>query len=182
MNCILFLIDDYYLWKFGNLYSNKRRERFRTYYVDGRRLNNLQAVKDRMFSFDLSKTAEGLNITTQIFGFRVIRASGLVALLFPEHFATIDRFIIQPLMKVRNLLKHKTIALIDPAKPTINDGVLLINIMKKKTMELNQMFGQNHWLPRDLGMVLWAIRTDTEKRESIYKTTKPCTSKEQKEK
>ncbi|MGE5390896.1 MAG: hypothetical protein ACM3PE_07515 [Deltaproteobacteria bacterium] len=165
-----FIIDDYLKWKFGNLYLGNRQKTFSSYYVEEKKLHLLQEIHNELFSFDLSNVEQGLAIATKLFGLRVIGASGLLAVLFPSHFGTVDRFIIQSLLHIDKLPEHNRVQSINSSDPTIADGVFLIELMKNKADELNQQFKANQWRPRDIDMILWANR-DNKANSSCTKNT-----------
>jgi hypothetical protein len=46
----------------------------------------------------------------------------------------------------------------NPDNLKVSDGVVLINIMKNKSNELNKIFECNDWNPRSIDKILWATR------------------------
>lgn len=63
---------------------------------------------------------------------RVIAGSGLLAVLFPDYYGTIDQFVIKSLLQIDGLQEHKRILNINQSAPTINDGIFLIELMTQK--------------------------------------------------
>ena len=45
----------------------------------------------------------------------------------------------------------------NPESLSLQDGVILIRIMKQKADELNNLFKTNYWTPRKIDIILWAI-------------------------
>lgn len=91
---------------------------------------------------------------------QVIAGSGLLAVLFPDYYGTIDRFVIRSLQQIDGMQEHQRILNINQSAPTIDDGIFLIELMAQKATELNKLFNKNRWRPRDIDKVLWALRED----------------------
>ena len=47
------------------------------------------------------------------------------------------------------------IATMKPEGLTLDDGVVLVEIMRRKAEELNKALSTNEWTPRKVDMVLW---------------------------
>ena len=82
-------------------------------------------------------------------------ASGLLSLMYPEHFATIDQFVVKALREVGDPPEANALAEMNPLDLTVTDGVLLIGILGRKAKENNRLFGTSAWIPRKLDKVLW---------------------------
>ena len=108
-----------------------------------------------MFSFDKENIAKGLKIAQEIRGLGPAGASGLLAILFPSHFATVDQFAVKALSEISNLPEKSQIDLMVPEQLKIKEGVILIQLMKSKATALNSLFKTNRWSPRRVDMVLW---------------------------
>jgi hypothetical protein len=80
-----------------------------------------------------------------------------LALLFPKDFGTVDQFVVKSLLKISNLQEHQGLKRINPDQISLNDGVLLIKIMKNKALELNKKFNTAKWTPRKIDKILWSI-------------------------
>lgn len=155
-----FITKDYFRWKFNPRDCKSFQKKFYTYYVEGKRLCLLEEIKNKLFSFDVTNIRQGLEIVTEIHCMRVIAGSGLLAVLFPDYYGTIDQFVIKSLLQIDGLQEHKRILNINQSAPTINDGIFLIELMTQKATELNKLFRKNSWRPRDIDKVLWALRED----------------------
>ena len=84
-------------------------------------------------------------------------ASGLLAILFPGFFGTVDQFVVKSLLAVEGLSERGTIEKMKPTFLSIDDGVVLISIMRKQAKNLNRLFSTNIWTPRKIDMVLWSV-------------------------
>ena len=98
-----------------------------------------------------------LTVTKEIKGLGTAGASGLLALLFPGKFATVDQFVVKALRKVPGLPERELLDRMNPESLSLQDGIILIKIMKRKADELNNLFKTNYWTPRKIDIILWAI-------------------------
>ena len=154
-----FLYDEYFVWKYTakNRLATTRKS-LSKYESEG--MNSLAKIKKgiiRAYEDDPNDTEELLEIARRINGLGIAGASGLLSILFPKHYGTLDQFIVYALRKVDNLPEHNKLASINPQNLTVKDGVLLESILRRKADELNHRFNTDEWTPRRLDMVLWAI-------------------------
>jgi hypothetical protein len=92
----------------------------------------------------------------RIHGLGTAGASGLLALIYPAHFATVDQFVAKALRLVEGLPERDRVLKMRSNGLTVSDGVVLIDIMRRKAAQSNnQLFGFSHWTPRKLDMILW---------------------------
>jgi len=154
--CYKFLKNKYFYWKFTapNRYATTTKH-LKKYLGPDDNLDNLYAIKQKLLQFDKEDIKAGLAIAQQIRGLGIAGASGLLAVLFPKHFATVDQFVVKALSEVKDLPNKERITNMNPQQLTIKDGVILISIMRKKATDLNQQFSTNFWTPRKVDMVLW---------------------------
>ena len=96
-------------------------------------------------------------IATSIRGLGTAGASGLLSILFPQHFGTVDQFAVKALCQIEDLPEIETIRSMNPEGLTIRDGVLLIKILRVKAADNNRLFGGDFWTPRRIDMVLWTL-------------------------
>lgn len=152
-----FLYDHYFVWKYTakNRLKTTRNslEKYRNNQMD-----ELQQIKSKLFSFELTDTELGLYYATKIYGLGVAGASGLLALLYPSYFGTVDDMVVRALEKTEEYANDKIIKKMNKQSLKIQDGVYLINIYKKKSAELNNLFGSYNWKPRDIDVILWYFR------------------------
>lgn len=152
-----FLHDEYYVWKYTqkNRLATTRKQLER--YVTEDRMFELEFIKHRLFASDRNHARECLSIVANIRGLGTAGASGLLAILFPHDFGTVDQFVVKSLLEIDNLPEHKQIEQMNPTGLKIDDGVLLINIMRRKAQLLNHQFHTTFWTPRKIDMILWCI-------------------------
>src|SRR5258708_7915240 len=60
----------------------------------------LAGIKRRIFAYGPEKTRELLSVVDEIYQFGIPSASGLLSLLFPSYFGTVDRFAVQSLQRI----------------------------------------------------------------------------------
>lgn len=152
-----FLHDKYYVWKYTGSYL-PRRQRDMQKYVAQNNLNELSEIKYRLFVADRNDIDACLQIAMRIHGLGVAGASGLLSILFPENFGTVDKFLIIALSKISDWEYENELARINPNDAiSRKNGVFLIKLLQGKAAELNKAFGTDFWTPRKIDMVLWAI-------------------------
>jgi hypothetical protein len=120
-------------------------------------LEELFAIKNRIFDFDREDVVSGLKIACSIKGLGNAGASGLLAVIFPKYFATVDQFVVKALLNVDQLPERELILKMWPDELKIKDASILINVMKTKARELNNKFGTSYWTPRKIDMILWSV-------------------------
>jgi hypothetical protein len=149
-----FLHDEYFRWKYTapNRYATTTKH-LRTYREEGR-LDDLDGVRQRLLRLDPSDTRGGIGLVSRIRGLGVAGASGLLALLYPEHFGTVDQFVVKALRTVPGLPEADALRRMNPDSLTVDDAVILLGIMRRKAEENNLAFGGG-WTPRKIDMVLW---------------------------
>lgn len=154
----LFLHDEYYVWKYAakNRLATTRKQLER--YVAERWLSELKDIQEALFLFNLNDIKSGLEISSRILGLGTAGASGLLSILYPEHFGTVDQFVVKSLRMIDGIPEKKLIDKMNPDSISLNDGVLLIKIMKLKAAQLNCKFCTDYWTPRKVDKVLWSIR------------------------
>jgi hypothetical protein len=86
-----------------------------------------------------------------IHGLAVAGASGLLALVYPEEFGTVDVMV----TKALHLVGLPEVAKVNPKNISIPEAECMIEIMLLKALELNRRFGTNKWTPRLVDRVLW---------------------------
>lgn len=150
-----FLRDKYFRWK----YTAPNRYATTTYSlqkcIEQNSLNELYQIKKELFNFNKEDIKAGLKIAKQIKGLGAAGASGLLALLFPQYFGTIDQFAVKALRQIDGLPEHVALQKMKPKNLSISNGVVLISIMRNKAEELNRLFGNDFWTPRKIDMILW---------------------------
>jgi hypothetical protein len=151
-----FLLEKYFRWK----YTAPNRYASTTMHLKKHSANNelrmLHGIKARIFA-DAERDAvqKSLESASSIRGLGTAGASGLLAILFPSQFGTVDQFLVKALAEVPELPEARLIVGMKPESLTISDGVMLIGIMRRKAQELNKACSTTAWTPRKVDMVLW---------------------------
>jgi len=151
-----FLLTKYFFWKYTapNRYKTTTTQ-LKRYLGPDDSLDNLFQIKKQIFNSDKDDIATGLKTACKIRGLGAPGASGLLAVLFPSYFATVDQFAVKALSGISSLPEKSLITAINPDQIKIKDGVVLITIMKEKAKRLNARFSTTYWSPRKVDMVLW---------------------------
>lgn len=150
-----FLRDEYFRWKYtaANRYATTTRNLQR--YIDEGTLPELFQIKESLLRLDNRDIALGLVIASKIRGLGTAGASGLLALMHPQTFATVDQFVVKALRNIGDLPETALLEKMNPMNLRIQDGVTLIGIMSRKASENNQAFGTKVWTPRRIDKILW---------------------------
>jgi hypothetical protein len=152
---VRFLLEKYFRWKYTapNRYASTTKT-LRSY-TENNQLPVLHAVKERLFGLDKDDIQSCLAVASSIRGLGTAGASGLLAVLFPAHFGTVDQFAVKALAKIPELPERDLVAAMNPESLKLNEGVALIRIMRHKAAELNRALSTTEWTPRKVDMVLW---------------------------
>lgn len=153
-----FLYYEYFVWKYTakNRLATTRMH-LKRYQIENR-LDDLDKIKKEIFNFELEDIKHGLEIVSSIHGLGIAGASGLLALLFPENFGTVDQFVVKDLLSIKGIIHLDLLHSIYPESLKLKDGVELIMIMKRRAEELNKANNTNKWTPRHIDKILWAFR------------------------
>lgn len=150
-----FLLEKYFRWKYTapNRYASTTKI-LRTYAANNE-LGALHAIKERLFVMDRDNIQQCLAVASSIRGLGIAGASGLLAILFPVQFGTVDQFVVKALAEIPELPEQNLIAAMSPESLKLADGTILIRIMRRKADELNRISPSFKWTPRKVDMVLW---------------------------
>lgn len=151
-----FLHDKYFVWKYT---AKNRLKTTRTHlekYHDLDCMEELEEIHKAIFRTDLNQTEELLSAVSRIRGLSTAGASGLLSILFPSHYGTVDQFVVKSLLKIDNLPEHDQLTQMNPESLSIRNGVLLEQILRTKAKDLNDKFQSTMWTPRKIDMVLWS--------------------------
>ena len=164
-----FLYDKYFPWKYT---APNRLATTRASLEKHKRKNNgladLYQIKKELLSFPKADIQKGLELAIAIGGLGIAGASGLLALMYPEYFGTVDEFLVLALAQVTGLPEQSKLQELarrigDSKKPkgkpfSIDPriGVMLIEILRRKSKENNDWFKTSFWTPRKIDKVLWA--------------------------
>lgn len=152
-----FLYNKYFVWKYTakNRLATTRKSLEK--YIKNEELATLKSIKTRLFSTNRSDVKSCLTIASEIYGLGTAGASGLLAIMFPNDFATVDQFVVKRLQEIEHPVFKFELNSMKPEHLRIKDGVVLITIMKEKAVELNKKFNTNFWTPRKIDMILWSF-------------------------
>lgn len=150
-----FLLEKYFRWKYTapNRYASTTKI-LRTY-ASNNELPALHAIKERLFARDKNNIEQCLAVACSIRGLGTAGATGLLAVLFPAYFGTVDQFAVKALLRIPELPERQQIAAMRPEFLKLDEGTLLIRIMRRKAEELNREFSATFWTPRKIDMILW---------------------------
>jgi len=154
------LLGKYLRWKYTapNRYATTSK-RFRDAYEQDKllldkRIESLLGEPDRSDAELMGFKAK------RIRGLGYAGASGLLALIFPHLYGTIDQFVVDNLRRIADLPEHDRVQKMKPMNLSLSDFVLLTDIYRRKSMDLNAQFNSAKWTPRRIDRVLWAIRAN----------------------
>lgn len=150
-----FLHNEYFRWKYTALNRYATTTIQLKKYVVGDELDKLENIRQNLLDLDPNEVRLGLNIAKKIRGLGTAGASGLLSLMYPDHFATVDQFVVKALWQVEGLPEANVLSKMNPSNLTVTDGVLLISILKRKANDNNRLFDGSTWTPRKIDMVLW---------------------------
>ena len=153
-----FLLKDYFRWKYTAANRFASTTKHLKLQVEEWGVQKLHTFKDDIFQRAPDDVKAGLKAALQIGGLGTAGASGLLSLLFPALYGTVDQFVVKALLKVPDLEERDELLSMNPEGLTVTQGVILIEIMKRKAQQLNELFGTQEWTPRKVDMVLWAVR------------------------
>ena len=152
-----FLHDYYFVWKYtaANRLATTRKS-LRKYIFESR-MDELETIHKALFNSNKDDIRSCMMIATKIRGLGTAGASGLLSILYPQKFATLDQFVVKSLNKIPCLPNSGNINRINPENIKIKEAVLLIELLREKAAELNEKFNTDFWTPRKLDMILWSI-------------------------
>jgi len=170
-----FLLHKYFRWKYTapNRYASTTKC-LKTYVAD-HSLDELDSVRRRLLALDPTDIRGGLKTAGEIRGLGVASASGLLALLFPEHFGTVDQFVVKALQSVRSAHELEFVRAINPKNSlSMRNGILLIGLMREKARQLNSRLSTEEFNPRTIDMVLWSCRHDAQPKRCQRSRNSRC--------
>ncbi len=165
-----FLRDEYFRWKYtaAHRYASTTKQLRR--HLESGGLDELDGIRQTLLNLDLKDVRSGLTAAGRIHGLGTAGASGLLALMYPDVFATVDQFVVKALWNVEGLPEAAVLRRMRPEGLTARHGVTLIDIMQRKAADMNRQFRTTAWTPRKIDMVLWGCREPT----SEPATAGPC--------
>lgn len=152
-----FLHDKYFVWKYTQANRLRTTRNSLVKYLEDDNIVELEEIHNLIFKYNPVNISNLLRTTHRIKGLGVAGASGLLSLLFPKYFGTVDQFVVQRLLEVENLKEHSLLEKMKQDNLTEKDGTILIEIMREKANELNKKFKTSEWTPRKIDKILWSI-------------------------
>ena len=152
-----FLYNKYFVWKYTAKNRLATTRKILQKYVLNNELQKLERIKVSMLSTDKADVAKCLDIVTDIYGLGTAGASGLLSILFPKEFGTVDQFVVKSLCEVGDSRYAEVLKKMKPESLSNKDGVVLEKILREKAAELNSRFNTDFWTPRKLDMILWSF-------------------------
>ena len=151
-----FLLDKYFVWKYtaANRYASTTKH-FRNYKTENK-LDELLLLREEILSLKNEAIEYALKKTEKIKGLGIAGASGLLSILFPSKYGTVDQFVVMRLLEIQDLPERKIITEIKPESISSSQGAMLIEILRRKADELNIQNKTDFWTPRKVDMVLWS--------------------------
>ena len=151
------LLQKYFEWKYS---SNKVSYSNRVNDLGKNELTTLYTIKNYFLHTDKKEIEKNLQILIKISGLGISGASGLLALLYPEIYGTVDQFVIKSLDRT---CMFPELEYVDPkCLSTSEKGIRLIihiiEILQEKANELNTIFKTEFWNPRKIDIILWKHR------------------------
>ena len=90
-----FLYDKYFRWKYTAANRHATTTINLERYLDLNQLNILFDIKQRLLKLNLSDVKTALLIPKEIRGMGIAGASGLLSLMYPHTFASVDQFVLK---------------------------------------------------------------------------------------
>jgi hypothetical protein len=158
-----FLRNEYFVWKYTqpNRLITTRGQFDR--WVEKNGLDALDKVRLHLLSLG-PHIGLAIKCLTKIGGLGVAGASGLLSLVYPDKFGTVDQFVVKALQQVEALPEAEEIAAMASRMEgkkglslTEVDAVILTKILRRKAAELG-----HGWTPRKVDAVLWISRSEKE--------------------
>jgi len=153
-----FMLDKYFKWKYtaANRYATTTKC-FKIAYQENKSL--LDNIINSILIEPEKNNTELMGLKAKrICGLGYAGASGLLALLFPNLYGTIDQFVVKSLKSISIFSNSKEILRINPLNLTNTDFVIMTEIYREKGLELNKIFHTAEWTPRKIDKILWAFR------------------------
>ena len=149
-----FLHDEYFRWKYTapNRYATTTSFLRRKGETQAGR-QELHQIRAKILDINPANIRASIDIA-KLPGLGTAGVSGLLALLYPEAFGTVDQFVVKALREVPDLPEASAIARMKPEGLTSRDGEVLIDIMRRHAVVLTDALG-TQWRPRDVDKVLW---------------------------
>lgn len=117
-----FLHDKYFVWKYtaANRLATTKNSLKKSLQDDN--MFELEEIHNRIFEYNPNDIEICLKNVQRIRGLGISGASGLLSLLFPKSFGTVDQFVIKNLLAIKTLKEHSQIEKMNPNNISLKDG------------------------------------------------------------
>jgi len=119
-------------------------------------LYHAENIHSRLFSLNYAEIEKCLTTAMEIRGLGIAGASGLLSVLFPQAFGSVNEYLVTLLRGIEGINYDYELSQMNPALLTAKNGVILTKILREKANELNRRFETDFWMPRKIDKVLWA--------------------------
>jgi hypothetical protein len=151
-----FLRLEYFRWKYTAPYRYATTTKsLAEHAAESGGLKRLHDINRRLLAINPADIRSGLSVACDIKGLGTAGASGLLSLMYPATFGTVDQFVVKALRDVGGLPEADALMKMKPESLTTADGVKLISILARKAAENNQLFRTDSWTPRKIDQILW---------------------------
>ena len=151
-----FLLDKYFVWKYTAAKRYASTTKYLRKYEIENKLDELLSLRDEIIDLKDEAIEYALRKAAEIKGLGIAGASGLLSILFPSKYGTVDQFVVKRLLEIHDLPERKIITEINPESINPSQGAILIEILRRKADELNIQNKTDFWTPRKVDMVLWS--------------------------
>jgi hypothetical protein len=149
-----FLRDDYYTWRFPSKAQRIGAVDALDKYVRDGALDLLEKIRLRLVNRDYASKGGAIQMLMGkrggIKGLSLAGASGLLALVYPEEFGTVDATVAKALKEIG----APDVMKVNPKDISVEEAEIMIEIMRFKALELNRAFDAYKWTPRRVARVL----------------------------
>ena len=118
-------------------------------------MQKLESVRQRLIARENDSKADSIRMMMGkhggVYGLAVAGASGLLALVYPEEFGTVDVMV----TKALKIVGIHEVQNINPKAISVANAETMIEIMRVKAANLNRVLHSNKWTPRLVDRVLW---------------------------
>lgn len=152
-----FLLEEYFRWKYTAPNRYKSTTRHLKLQAEEIGLTGLLSIRDEILEKGPLDTRGGLEAALKIRGLGPAGASGLLSLLFPTRYGTVDQFVVKFLLALEDLPEAERVEAMNPEGLSLSDGLFLLELMQRKAAELNETFQSSDWTPRRIDKVLWTL-------------------------
>lgn len=154
------LCNKFFYWQHTSDYYRKNAVNKFENFIEQYGIEELACYQKQIFDLDLNNISKCLDIVMKVGGIGIVGATGLLSVLYPEKFGTVNRDTNNALSKIKALGEHEYLN--EVKNITLKKARIIIEIYRKKAEELNKKYKNQYWTPRKIDMVLWTIEKNNE--------------------